>query len=279
MGEYFDERFDVEDPSSVSAIDELPLWSAPFGMRLLERLRLRRGMNVLDIGPGTGFPLLEIAQRLGPTGKVFGVDPWMGAVRRIRLKAGICRVDNAMPVVGVGEDMPFADSVFDLVVSNNGTNNVADVERTFSESFRVSRPGAQLVIAVNLKETMIEFYDLFERLLRERGMDGEVARMKRHIYSMRRPIGETVSSIEGAGFSVDEIINDRFKIGFVDGTAMLNHFLIRLAFLRPWKEVLEAGDREEIFGRIENRLNSMSGAAEGFALTVPFAILDCRRRG
>jgi arsenite methyltransferase len=42
--------------------DELPLWSAPFGLTLLDTIRMKKGIRVLDIGSGAGFPMLEIAE-------------------------------------------------------------------------------------------------------------------------------------------------------------------------------------------------------------------------
>ena len=54
-------------PDTVAAYDELPLWCAMAGLFLLEHLPLPRGATVLDVGCGTGFPLLELAQRLGVT--------------------------------------------------------------------------------------------------------------------------------------------------------------------------------------------------------------------
>ena len=67
--------FPPEEAEDVSARDELPLWSAPFGLALLEAVALRPGITVLDVGFGTGFPALELAERLGPAGRVIGVDP------------------------------------------------------------------------------------------------------------------------------------------------------------------------------------------------------------
>lgn len=55
--------------------DELPLWSAPFGLAILDTIRLKNGMNILDIGSGSGFPMLEIADRAGASCMVYGVDP------------------------------------------------------------------------------------------------------------------------------------------------------------------------------------------------------------
>ena len=66
-----DDRFSGGSPAFdesalTAAYDELPLWSAPFGLKLLEVVALRPGIVALDIGCGTGFPVLELAQRLGP---------------------------------------------------------------------------------------------------------------------------------------------------------------------------------------------------------------------
>ena len=66
-------EYDINDPDVVSAIDDTPLWSAPFGMKLLDRVRLRRDLRVLDIGSGLGFPIVELSQRLGETCEVFGI--------------------------------------------------------------------------------------------------------------------------------------------------------------------------------------------------------------
>jgi ubiquinone/menaquinone biosynthesis C-methylase UbiE len=43
-------------------------------------VELRTGLTVLDVGCGTGFPLLELAERLGPDARLHGVDPWVPAM-------------------------------------------------------------------------------------------------------------------------------------------------------------------------------------------------------
>ncbi len=71
-------RYDVHDPDVVSAIDDAPLWSAPFGMKLLEVVKLRKQIRALNIGSGMGFPIIELSQRLGETCRVYGIDPCRG---------------------------------------------------------------------------------------------------------------------------------------------------------------------------------------------------------
>src|SRR5208282_1926821 len=61
---YLDE-IDYKTPDFADFYDELPLWSAPFGLMLLEHVSLRPGMTILDVGAGTGFITIELAQRCG----------------------------------------------------------------------------------------------------------------------------------------------------------------------------------------------------------------------
>jgi precorrin-6B methylase 2 len=61
---------DYQSPEFGDLYDELPLWSAPFGLLLLEQVALRPGMTILDVGAGTGFITIELAQRCGSNATV-----------------------------------------------------------------------------------------------------------------------------------------------------------------------------------------------------------------
>ena len=80
------EEIDYKTPGFGDLYDELPLWSAPFGLMLLEHVRLRPGMTILDVGAGTGFIAIELGQRCGADSKVVAVDPWEAAVPRLNRK-------------------------------------------------------------------------------------------------------------------------------------------------------------------------------------------------
>ena len=69
--------------------DELPFWSAPFGLVLLDTVRLRKRMLVLDIGCGAGFPMLELAGRLDGDSHVTGLDPSDEAVEMVQEKIAV----------------------------------------------------------------------------------------------------------------------------------------------------------------------------------------------
>ena len=86
MGNYLDREIDYLRAEITNIYDEMPLWSSPFGLLLLDNFPLGEYANYLDIGCGTGFPLLEIAQRLGENCKSTGIDPWTEAVKRVKNK-------------------------------------------------------------------------------------------------------------------------------------------------------------------------------------------------
>ena len=99
-------KADLSTPEAVAAYDELPLWSALFGALLLREVPLRPDSVALDVGCGTGFPLLELAERLGPASRVYGIDPWEAALERARLKAQAWGVANVEIVQGDAAAMP-----------------------------------------------------------------------------------------------------------------------------------------------------------------------------
>ena len=133
MKKYLDHTFNTEDIELASVLDELPLWSAPFGISLLDTVRLRKNINVLDVGSGTGFPIIELAQRLGESCVLYGIDPWETVNYRARMKVNKYNLGNVKIITGHAEDLPFEDGFFDLVISNNGINNVSDFEKAINE--------------------------------------------------------------------------------------------------------------------------------------------------
>jgi SAM-dependent methyltransferase len=270
-------EYDVYDPDVVSVIDDAPLWSAPFGLRLLEVVRMRKNIRALDIGSGLGFPLIELAQRLGATCKVYGIDPWTPANERARMKVRVWKLDNVEIVAGNAEHMPFSDDFFELVVSNNGTNNVDDEEQTFHEVSRVARPGAQIVLTMNLPETMNEFYQVYRDVLQRENRNDELERLEAHIHHKRKPLPHTLSLIESVGLEVVDVHHDSFSLRYSDGSTMLGSPFIKLAFIQSWKDVLAPKDVGPVFEVIEGELNRLAEASGELRLTVPWVCLNLRK--
>jgi arsenite methyltransferase len=275
---YLDETFDPEDPELVSMIDELPLWSAPFGLKLLAAIRYRRKLTVLDLGFGTGFPLLEIAMRLDADCTVYGIDPWHGALERTKTKIRRFGIRNVQLIEGQAENIPLADRSIDLIVSNNGINNVDNLEQVLGECSRVSTPGAQFLATVNLDSTMMELYGTMEAVLREHNLASHVETMNQHIRAKRKPLPELIAALERNAFTPRAVTHDEFRYTFTSGTAMLNHFFIRLAFLGPWKRIVPPDQQESVFAGIETGLNEQAKADGCIHLSVPFVLIDSEKR-
>jgi arsenite methyltransferase len=270
--------FNSKDPMLVSVLDELPLWSAPFGLKLLERILPARNKTVLDIGSGTGFPLLEIAMRFGNSSKIYGLDPWEEAMERVRIKIGIYGIVNTELLVAKAETIPLADKSVDLITSNNGLNNVESLQVVLSECSRVSKPGGKLIFTMNTDKTMIEFYTIMEEILLKHGLSDSVALMKKHIYSKRKPVEELVTELEAVGFEGVKTEFDEFRYRFAGVSAFFNHFFIRLAFLEAWKEILPADIQEGLFTEIRHKIDSISSRQGFFQLTVPHCLIEALRK-
>jgi ubiquinone/menaquinone biosynthesis C-methylase UbiE len=275
MKNYLHHTFSRADGELIAVIDELPLWSAPFGMKLLETINLKKGISALDIGCGLGFPLIEVAQRLGKSSTIIGIDPWKEALERCEQKIAKYNITNAKVIEGIAEEMPFDDNYFDLIISNNGINNVEDMGKALSECVRVSKRKAQFVLTMNLENTMREFYDVFEEVLSLNDMNIEIYKMKEHIYSKRKPLEEVISLLRGSGFQVSSVRHDSFAFNFVDGAALFNHYLIKYWFLSEWKKILSDDELEKVFNQTENRLNKIAQEKGELKLTIPFVTINC----
>jgi SAM-dependent methyltransferase len=174
----------------------------------------------------------------------------------------------------VAEDLPFDDSHFDLIVSNNGINNVQNMETSLSECSRVCKPGGQFVITLNLEETMIEFYNVFKDILTRNNMVDELEKIRLHIYSKRKPLEKIKQLIVSSGFKIKNIDTDKFCLRFVDGITMYNHSLINNWFLDSWKGIVSPGKQDEVFSQIEEQLNSIADEKGEIQLTIPFVIIE-----
>jgi SAM-dependent methyltransferase len=109
---------------------------------------LRPGDAVLDIGCGGGLDAFLAARRVGPSGRVVGVDLTSEMVRKAREAARQAKVTNVLFEDGIAEKLPFSDKSFEVVVANNVVNNLCfDKAAALAEIYRVLRPGGAFAVA------------------------------------------------------------------------------------------------------------------------------------
>src|SRR5262249_49137512 len=109
--------------------------------------QLNAGEGVLDLGSGGGIDVLLSAQRVGPTGKAYGLhmtDEMLALARENQKKAGVANVEF---LKGEIEHIPLPDNSVDVVISNCVINLSADKDRVLTEAFRVLRPGGRFAVS------------------------------------------------------------------------------------------------------------------------------------
>ncbi len=106
----------------------------------LVRAGLKAGMQVVDVGMGTGLVAREILRITAEPQRLVGVDPSPGMMAQAHLPAGVRCVE------GWAEKLPLPDASADFLVMGYALRHIADLAAAFSEFHRVLRPGGTLLV-------------------------------------------------------------------------------------------------------------------------------------
>jgi arsenite methyltransferase len=252
--------------------DETSFWSARFGALLFDHLEIRRGIRGLDVGCGTGFPLIELAHLHGPPSHFTGIDIWVDALARARAKLELHGLTNVDIIETDVASMPFPDTHFDLVVCNIGINNFPDARAALRECRRVATTGARLVLTTNAQGHFAALYAMLDAILGDSGLQparDALRREEEHRHSKHALMNLLVEN----GFAVSRCFEASFEMRFADGSAMLRHSLVKW-FLDGWRQAVGAEQEREVFDTLEARLNATAERDGCVQMTVPMVYLE-----
>ena len=151
---------------------------------------LRAGETVLDLGSGGGIDVLLSRARVGPSGKVYGLDMTEEMLTLARENARKADVENVEFLEGFIEDVPLPDASVDVIISNCVINLSSDKPKVLGEMHRVLRSGGRLGISDVVADDALSPSERAER-------------------------GNFVGCIAGA-LSFEEYASGLTKAGFVD---------------------------------------------------------------
>jgi ubiquinone/menaquinone biosynthesis C-methylase UbiE len=172
-----------------------------FGRRLVGAAGLHPGAQVLDVATGRGAVLFPAADRVGPSGRVVGIDLAPGMIEATRQDLRRRGLANVEVRVMNAEQLDFPTDSFDALLCGFGVMFFPHLDQVLAEFRRVLKPGS--IVAVSTWATPGPLYAWEEDLWRRYGIADQYP-SKLHVQSLSEP-PELASVLEGAGFREVEV--------------------------------------------------------------------------
>lgn len=263
---------DWQSKEVVNIFDETSLWSAPFGRLLLANIPMKKKATVLDIGFGTGFPLIELSQRFGRSSTIYGIDIWDEAILRTEEKIRVLGIQNIKILKQSAEKIPLADDSVDLICSNLGVNNFEHKLAVLQECHRVLKHDGSICITTNPIGTFEALYSLFITAAEFLGLKDAIKNIEAN-RNHRDHFENIKTYMADEGFILHDKKTDEDVIRFVDALSVFNHSLIRFGFLASWKTFIAEEMQATFFKKVIALIQREIKTQGEFSLKIPILYL------
>ncbi len=151
------------------------------GLVLIEKLGIREGQTVLDIGCGTGRLTLNVAKLVGPGGKVIGIDPSQNRIEIAARKSGEKPKSNISFEIGNSNELDhFKSKSFDVVYLNVVLHWILDKKDALNQIYRILKPGGRLGITTGNKDKPYTVKSIIIEILQRPRYSGVSGAKKEH---------------------------------------------------------------------------------------------------
>jgi len=158
-------RWSIPCPSSLAWTLESPFLQRFNGTRIiLDRLELRPGQRVLELGPGPGRLLIPAAKRVLPEGEAVGIDIQPAMIERLNARARQAGIMNLKAIVGDAALPQVPAECFDLVFLSMALGEIPDRAAALAQSFRALKPAGILSITEMFGDPHYQSRSVVERL-------------------------------------------------------------------------------------------------------------------
>ncbi|MEJ8778115.1 demethylmenaquinone methyltransferase [Pseudogracilibacillus sp. ICA-222130] len=128
---------------------------------VMKKMDVEKGAKALDICTGTGDWALALAEAVGPSGEVIGLDFSENMLKVAQEKKKNAHVEHVTFIQGNAMELPFDDNSFDYVTIGFGLRNVPDYNQVIQEMYRVVKPGGKVVCLETSQPTLIGYRQLY----------------------------------------------------------------------------------------------------------------------
>ena len=259
LGNYMKRRsFKQDKIARVYDSEILPLWTQKFGRLLLRAVRVPSKAMVLNVACKTGYPALELLQKMDPESRIIAIESSGPLLDIARSKAGDLSGRRVFfRTEHISEKLSFADDVYDVTFTNLGLDEFdISPEEVVKDFARVTQPGGQVLFTLPLRGSWDEFFDIYREVLIKQDRNDLIEKIEEYMESFPEP--ETAAGwMKKAGLRDVKVESEKFSLLFKSAREFFFAPIIEYGPLKTWKSLVGKGQQmQDIFWYIKEAIDA-----------------------